>query len=245
MSPKGGQIRLYELLYKQYSRLQFTRVYDRPLAIAGLEQRLIRAFATQGGYGVFTRYFGRSLLWQRDTSATPHGMTPIQFPKTQRYQVPSWSWMAYEGAITFMDLPFGGVDWEEKEIRSPWSPPSPVLVTSATFSTHLTSETTATWYTANSNERIDLTAIARDFSASADNLIVYDAGERPKDRTPKCVIVGRQKRAETDDKRTYYVLVVAGSPGASRHPKYKRIGVGALPGNTITREGSGLKVQVF
>jgi hypothetical protein len=245
MSPKGGQIRLYELLYKQYSRLQFTRVYDRPLAIAGLEQRLIRAFATQGGYGVFTRYFGRSLLWQRDTSATRHGMTPIQFPKTQYYQVPSWSWMAYEGVITFMDLPFGGVDWEQKEIRSPWSPPSPVLSSSATFSTQTTNDTASAWYTANSKERIDLTAVARDFSASADNLIVYDAGERPRDRTPKCVIVGRGKRAQADDKRIYYVLVVAESPNASQRLRYGRIGVGALPGSAIDREGSGLKVQVF
>ncbi|KAJ3578871.1 hypothetical protein NPX13_g1697 [Xylaria arbuscula] len=104
-SSKGGRIRLYELLYKQYSRLQFTRIYDRPLAIAGLEQRLIRAFDTQGGYGVFTRYFGRGLLWQRDVTMAPQVMKPIQFPKSQKYQVPSWSWMAYEGAISFMDLP--------------------------------------------------------------------------------------------------------------------------------------------
>lgn len=61
-STKGSQIRLYESLYRQYSTLQFTKAYDRPIAIAGLEQRLIRAFGKPGGFGVFNRYFRRSLL---------------------------------------------------------------------------------------------------------------------------------------------------------------------------------------
>ncbi|KAI0414895.1 heterokaryon incompatibility protein-domain-containing protein [Xylaria grammica] len=241
-SSKGGRIRLYELLYKQYSKLQFTRSYDRPLAIAGLEQRLIRAFDTQGGYGVFTRYFGRGLLWQRDTALAPQVMKPIQFPKSQRYQVPSWSWMAYEGAITFMDLPFGEIDWEDKEVRSPWSPPIPV----STLSLRPHHSSNATWYTTNTREKIDLTVVARDFSASADNHIVYDGGERPTDQTVKCVIVGRRKmKAGVDARRIHYVLVIAQKRGAGRDAGYKRIGVGALPGSSITLEEAGLQVQVF
>ncbi|KAI3324604.1 HET-domain-containing protein [Xylariaceae sp. AK1471] len=245
-SPKGGQIRLYELLYKQYSRLQFTKAYDRPLAIAGLEQRLIRAFDTQGGYGVFTRYFGRSLLWQRDTTAS-QAMKPIQFPKTQQYQVPSWSWMAYEGAITFMDLPFGEVDWEEKEMRSPWSPLSPVLSYSAiSSSSYQDIASNASWHTANTNGRIDLTAKARDFLAAADTFIVYDRGERPNGRVVKCVIVGRKKlSADFDGRQLHYVLVVAQKSDGGHHARYERIGVGALPASSITLEGPGTAVQVF
>jgi hypothetical protein len=49
----------------QYSRLLFSRIEDRPIAIAGLEKRLIGAFGTQGGFGVFAAPDGllqRSLL---------------------------------------------------------------------------------------------------------------------------------------------------------------------------------------
>ncbi|KAI3326456.1 HET-domain-containing protein [Xylariaceae sp. AK1471] len=238
-SSKGGRIRLYELLYKQYSTLHFTRSYDRPLAIAGLEQRLIRAFNTQGGYGVFARYFGRGLLWQRDVILTPHAMKPIQFPMSQQYKVPSWSWMAYEGAITFMDLPFREIEWEENEVRSPWNPPSPGLSSMS----RLNQSSNATWYTTNTKEKIDLTVIARDFLASADNHIVYDRGERPTNQVVKCVIVGRRKiKAEVDARRIHYVLVVAQKWGEGG---YERIGVGSLPGSSITLEGAGIQVRVF
>ncbi|KAJ2995203.1 hypothetical protein NUW58_g1344 [Xylaria curta] len=240
-SSKGGRIRLYELLYKQYSRLQFTRISDRPLAIAGIEQRLIRAFDTQGGYGVFNCYFGRGLLWQRDVTVASGAMKPIQFPQSQRYQVPSWSWMAYEGAITFMDLPFGEIEWEEKEVRSPWNPPGPILASSSRIS----NKSNSSWYTGDTNGRVDLTVTARDFSLSADTHIVYDRGERPGDRIAKCVIVGRRKSAaEVDTQRIHYVLVVAQKQDAGSKAQYERIGAGSLPGSAITK-GANLQVQVF
>lgn len=78
----GGKIRLYELLYKHYSILEFTRDCDRPLAIAGLEQRLMNVFATRGGYGVFQRYFERSLLWKRGSSTA---LKRIDFPPDQNF----------------------------------------------------------------------------------------------------------------------------------------------------------------
>ncbi|KAI1298562.1 heterokaryon incompatibility protein-domain-containing protein [Xylaria venustula] len=240
-SSKGGRIRLYEHLYEQYSRLQFTRICDRPLAIAGLEQRLIRAFDTQGGYGVFTRYFGRGLLWQRDTGSS-QAMQPIDFPKSQAYNVPSWSWMAYEGAITFMDLPFGEIDWEERELQSPWSTHGPVSDSSAS----LTSSSNATWHTTKTKERIDLTVIVRDFRASTDTHIVYDRGDRPKDQVVKCVVVGKRKeKAQGNGRQICYVLVVAQKKDAGHDTWYERIGVGYLPRNSITLEGTGSPAQVF
>ncbi|KAI1170907.1 heterokaryon incompatibility protein-domain-containing protein [Nemania sp. FL0916] len=235
-SPKGGQIRLYELLYKQYSRLQFTNICDRPLAIAGIEQRLIRAFNSQGGYGVFTRYFHRGLLWQRDTTLTSETMRPIPFPASQPYQVPSWSWMAYEGAIDFMELPFRKVDWEEDEVRSPWDPPS--LGGSSSY-LNLTGNTM--WHTAETGGETRLTVIARDFFPTADIHIIYDGGRRPKDHIIKCVTVGRSKLDMKDNvEQTYYVLIIGrrGTRG-----DYKRIGVGPLPKSMIYFKDAK-KVQV-
>ncbi|KAI1270913.1 heterokaryon incompatibility protein-domain-containing protein [Xylaria sp. FL0933] len=241
-SSKGGRIRLYEHLYEQYSRLQFTKISDRPLAIAGLEQRLIRAFDTQGGYGVFTRYFGRGLLWQRDVALAPQGLKPIQFPKSQKYKVPSWSWMAYEGAITFMELPFGEIEWEEKEVRSPWNHQVPAL-TALSPPNHSSNQT---WYTTNTKERTDLTVIARDFSASADTHIIYDRGERLINQVVKCVIVGRRRvKAEINDSQTHYALIIAQRGAGGHNTQYERIGVGTLPQSAITLEGAGLLAQVF
>ena len=74
---KGGDIAFYESLYEQYSLLSFTHLEDRPVAIAGLEQRLISALQQKGGakhgcYGIFGQYWGRGLLWQRAYGAGLH-----------------------------------------------------------------------------------------------------------------------------------------------------------------------------
>jgi hypothetical protein len=231
-STKGGQIRLYESLYKQYSRLQFSRDYDKPFAIAGLEQRLIRAFETQGAYGVFERYFGRSLLWQLDDVK----MERIEFPPQQQFCVPTWSWMAYKGGIAFMDLPFGGVDWEQEEIRSPWTPK------------HASS---SSWHGCDPQSRIDLAGVARDFSLDLGDLetgqIVFDGSVQPPGRTMKCVVIGRQnfELAADGGNRRHYVLIVAEKLGAIDNMAYERVGAGFMPGSWIRLDEPGLKVRIF
>lgn len=73
------------------------------MAIGGLEKRLIRTFDTMGGYGVFLQYLDRSLLWRRKEQAW---LTPIEYFTART--VPSWSWMANEGAIEYPRVEFGG-----------------------------------------------------------------------------------------------------------------------------------------
>src|ERR1700749_4852812 len=85
--------------------LAFTNNEDRSIAISGLEKRLIRTFNTRGAYGVFDTFLNRSVLWQRGGDE----MNRISYPA--RRSVPSWSWMAYDGRITYVDVPFGQVDW--------------------------------------------------------------------------------------------------------------------------------------
>ncbi|KAK4171880.1 hypothetical protein QBC36DRAFT_364920 [Triangularia setosa] len=48
-SDRGERIRFFEDLYRQYSRLNFTRLIDRPVAIAELEQRMINDLKAKGG----------------------------------------------------------------------------------------------------------------------------------------------------------------------------------------------------
>ncbi|KAJ3544685.1 hypothetical protein NM208_g2926 [Fusarium decemcellulare] len=243
ISSRGARIRLYESLYKQYSRLSFSKACDRPIALAGLEQRLVNAFETHGGYGVFEgRFFGRSLLWKRDKTVTEK-MNKIDFPKHQKYLVPTWSWMAYEGAITFMDIPFNTVDWEHERvrdpgIRSPWT-----LRTSSSSS--------YSWHTGNSTERVDLIAHAKELVNLdlAEKGIIYDQGSRPLgDRDVRCVVVGRQKAGSKEVDLTnldHYVLIVASREEYGRDGVYERVGVGSLLGSQIVWDRGDLRVSIF
>ncbi|EXK83843.1 serine/threonine protein kinase [Fusarium oxysporum f. sp. raphani 54005] len=112
---KGGRVMLVQALYNQYSKRTFWDSQDRPIAISGLEKRLTTAFNTRGGYGVFETFLERSLLWKKvDTTGS---LRLIKFPKDRN--VPSWSWMAYDGVISYVEADFNKVAWT-KEYSSPF-----------------------------------------------------------------------------------------------------------------------------
>lgn len=243
-------------MYKQYSKLEFTKPYDRPIAIAGLEQRLVRAFKTNGGYGVFEgSFFGRSLLWQRDIGIEKNNLKQIDFPSRQQYLVPTWSWMAYEGAISFMDLPFDGVQWEQydgegKGIQWQWRAHGK----SDTSSSLSSAWTNPSWHTGESNEVANLVMRARDFvnfqAVCDDKRIIYDSGHKPlSERVVKCVVVGKQKSHGLIDETAnieHYVLIVAAKKTETIEDNvFERLGVGSLPGKWIVQDGPGIKVRIF
>ena len=91
-------------LFEDYSKRDLTEKTDRSVAISGLEARIARALGCQSRYGIFEQYLHRNLLWQ----ASDNKMERIEYPTRN---VPSWSWMAYNGGIQFMDIPFGTVNW--------------------------------------------------------------------------------------------------------------------------------------
>jgi len=269
-SSKGARIRLYESLYKTYSALDFTRAYDRPVGIAGLEQRLVRAFNIHGGYGVFDGpFFGRSVLWKRDeTVAGNREMRPIVFPPRDRrsFYVPTWSWMAYEGVISFMELPFDGVEWQtgdEEGILSPWAP------TTSSNSGHragsIDDTDNAVWHTGKSRETAILRARARELAlplSEAQEGMVWDVSGGPLAQNTtedeaeleiRCVIIGRQKggrKVGNADTFQHYVLVVGKTqpPAAGDLDKgavyYQRLGVGSIPGRWIVQDRPGKMILI-
>ncbi|WJG37203.1 uncharacterized protein FOBCDRAFT_245552 [Fusarium oxysporum Fo47] len=224
-STRGAKIRFYESLYKQYSNLDFTKIHDRPIAIAGLEQQLVSAFKTEGGYGVFNgEFFGRSLLWMRDTQQS-NGLTLIEFPRDQKFRVPTWSWTAYKGPITYVDIPFGHVGWTyetaEGKIQSPWTARG-------------SDSTSGSLHTGELNGRIDLTAQAREISnlglAEAQGKVIYDEGTSPPNVRTLCVIVGSEKpkiEGHGIQDLEHYVLLVTPSNNLG-DGVYRRVGVGML-----------------
>lgn len=164
-------------------------------------------------------------------------MRKIIFPSQQQYHIPTWSWMAYEGGITFMDIPFDGVLWKEdeegEEIRAPWCHGS---------------ISNSSWHTGDSDGRIDLICRARALDLSLiDEKIVYDKVVRPSGRTLKCVVIGRKKSKVPADvaEQEHYVLVVAPKLESGGEDVYERVGVGTLLGSWIDLDGPGLQVHVF
>ena len=229
---KGARIRLFQILYQQYSRLGFSVATDRPVAIAGLETRLIDAFDTCGGFGVFERYIGRSLLWTRATNVPR--LTRIQFGPTQTNPVPSWSWMAYEGAISFLDLPFGKIEWTlDAEFRSPDYTPKGTAsrASRGRMSSNLKGRCTVLRVIARPFDVASAAPHASDFLSS----IVWDDPTAPHEHDQlRCVVIGRLKpESDTpaDPAQRHWVLVVIELSAGL----YERVGAGFLPKDRISQ----------
>lgn len=237
----GGEIGLFQGLYRRYSRLAFSNYQDRPVAIAGLEKRLILSLVLRGGFGMLDdNGFGllrRSLLWCRAGDEENLDMitfsgTDDKSPKTA--PPPTWSWMAYKGAIEYLDPPFAQVEWETKDIISPWA-----------------TNALGTWsYSRDiSVEPRTLKVIARNFDAATAatddtaNVIIDTPSCTPFPGSDlKCVILGRLRREsdEAPNGRTHFVMLVKPTGSEAKGPHaYVRAGVGFMPGSVIHLEEAG------
>jgi hypothetical protein len=237
------KIEYFQGLYKQYSRLSFTRWEDRPVAIAGLEKRLQRAFNTKGRYGIFDDgnrsdggLFHRSLLWRRAWKVAEkkdgEPLEVITFPSEKDFHVPSWSWMAYKGGIDYTDPPFKSAIWETKELIPPW--------------------TRGEYRDPDVNEDVAIAAIARDFNLKGRDpeevKIAYDTEKSSEGQRVQCVIVARSNVARSDQDRRCYVLLVIPTQDEvedGRLAKYKRVGAGFMLGKYITLDKPGKEVRIY
>jgi hypothetical protein len=224
---KGGRIRLYEFVYKLYSTLTFTRLTDRSIAISGLEKRLMRTFNTAGGYGIFDEYLDRSLLWQRASLE----MRRITYASQRK--VPSWSWMAYSGLITYVDIPFGQVDWYH-DVQSP-------------FQQGTTSSIAAGDNSGGSPPTV-LTAIARDMPMQSAgrglSSVIFDEQDMETRPGLKCVVIARDRELTSTNTRNFYVLLIAPCSVDDGRTLFERVGAGVMGEHQISLSGSALQVQI-
>jgi hypothetical protein len=95
-----------ELLVQLYTKLNLTKNKDRAVAFAGIEQRLTGKLYTEMKYGLAKQFLHRSLLWQR-AGDTP--LTRVGDPEDRN--IPSWSWMAWDGEIGFVSIYQAAVSW--------------------------------------------------------------------------------------------------------------------------------------
>lgn len=220
---KGGRIRLYEVVYERYSKLAFSIIQDRPLAISGLEKRLIRTFNTVGRYGIFDIYFQRGLLWARAGNT----MTRINSDRGQR--VPSWSWMGYAGGIKYVEIPFGQSEWDN-DIYSP-------------FSRMHRNASGKCVEKRKGAKMMELRAVAREFHRDRGEIIFDEPGKK-QDGKLRCVIVGKEKVAPDDRNQKHYVLIIAELEWLEDQGIYERVAAGYMEGRHISLDTPGETVFI-
>lgn len=233
---RGEKIVRFQNLYKQYSHLSFSRPEDRAVAINGLESRLLEAFRTKGGFGIFDEGDGllqstnpkdrkgllrRSLLWCRAEGTGR--FERIDFP-ANRQRVPSWSWMAFTGAIDYLEMGFDGVEWAA--IRSPWS-----LERESSSATQIEGQNNA-WV---------LTAQARDITnddLGAEN-ITLDVPGGPETPKMKVVVLGIERGSE----RRHFVLAISKTSSRSEVLEtYERVGAGWVREQFLSQNVSSVQI---
>jgi len=213
------RIELFQDLYEHYSRLAISYPSDRPIAVKGLEARLIDTFNTSGGFGILEKYLHRCLLWRRADDT----LKRIQSFRRGN-QVPTWSWMRYDGPIQFIDVPYGQVSWS-KSIVSPFTrTQSPEVQREHEGITTQTFELKApVWQIAH----LDLQS----------EWVILDEQDRTFADPLQCVVIGKSKMGHSDDQQTHYVLLVHSVAGTDDDPVYERVGVGVLERSQIVFEG--------
>jgi hypothetical protein len=220
------RIELFQDLYERYSRLALTFPSDRPIAIKGLETRLLDTFGTTGGYGIFDIYLHRCLLWQRADKALKHmesfrGGSPV----------PSWSWMAYVGRIRYMDVPFGQASWCD-DIMSPFAKVRQLeILNGSRYDGEGKGIDTA---------GPELEAPVRKIGNTQGAHLILDDPGQTFTQPLQCVVVGNSKT----EPLKHYVLLVQDSSTLEEGHVYERVGVGILDQHQIAFDGSYRKARI-
>lgn len=213
---KGGRIVLWQSLYHMYSKLAFTKAADRSVALLGLEKRLGREFETKAEFGIIEGYLERSLLWQKDKEC--RALTRIRY--LQGRYVPSWSWMAYVGAIGYLDVPLKETHWCKEDVKNPFDGGS-LRQTQARGEAELKAATRGL--------TIDMVELLK-------RVVFDDESEMINQDVLKCVVIGHEKvESEAKTGRVHYVLVIKPSPGRLDN-SYERVGVGRLLSRHISND---------
>lgn len=212
---KDERIRLVQHFYEEYCALDLTVQSDRSQAMAGLQQRLAQTFESVAIYGILWRWPERMLLWH---ATLPGQLSRINY-KDATSKPPSWSWMAHQGPITFMDIPFAHVDWTGN-IREPLDPMR---------DQRLRAKASNLWIS-----RAELMERA-----------VFDTENVGSEDSWMCVLVGKQKSGPSveDVRAVHYVLLVRLMPYSEGElAVYERIGVAMLQATHFSVETRSVSI---
>ncbi|OTA65407.1 HET-domain-containing protein [Hypoxylon sp. EC38] len=209
---RDGRIVLFQALYEMYSKLAFTVPTDRSVGIIGLERRLAKTFQTRSDYGVLECYPGRSLIWKR---ACPGKLKRIKYGDD--CTVPSWSWMAYSGEISYVSAPFGGVSWDKEQLHIPFGKDGRLRNTTQTL-------------TGKPEPMIRAPVTNINMNTHGDEILqrlVFDEVTVSDPNALRCVVLGNDKEGDQETRR-YYVIAIQSCGEACSKNVYKRVGAGSL-----------------
>lgn len=187
------------------------------------------ALKTKAGYGIFEAYLERSLLWVRSEGSI---LTPIKYASDRN--VPSWSWMTYEGRISYLEAPFDKVAWT-KDYESPF-----------------TSDDDQSFWEANGNYPTPAlrSKAARKLSTSffsdpvfQESIILDLPSKTDQTDVLRCIILGKEKIDGPMGSTKNYVMVVAPT-SPKRNGTYTRVGVGVIRNIDICWDGEE-KIDVY
>jgi len=220
-----NRVRLFQHLFELYSECRLSNVTDRSVAISGLEKRLARTFDSEVQHGIFRQYLHRSLLWQR---AGEKRMERIPYPNDRK--VPSWSWMAYNGEIRYMDVPFQEIKWNASLQCVSWK--------SGDDSTVL-----------NAKSRL----FPWDTISKTRGELIFDEEDPSFPTFPsilRCIVIGAEEQGEASRlKRSnrvvtrYYILIIRPKSPGDACRIYERMGVGVIDAE-LSIDGGGFEVQI-
>lgn len=223
----GAQIYLIASLYEQYSALSFSQYSDKPVAISGMELRLTRKYGISSSAGVFRQLSGKWLLWERARGVV--NLSRIEFPhNAHSHPPPSWSFMSYIGAISYINIPYSDVAWN-KNVRLTLPGDSNNMWLYAEHAPEMQSRILTL-----SNEAATKIVVAnnpaktRAERAQNEICITYDDPAMDKDLISTFVIVCTYHLLEHIGIR-HYVLAVRPKKMGSGAVVYERVGAGWVP----------------
>jgi hypothetical protein len=97
-------IDLIAFLFHHYSRCKLTVETDKLVALQGVVALFEKHYNIRLYGGIIDGFLHRSLMWYRDTSEG-YMKPSSSLKRIKELNLPSWTWAAYDGTISFFDPP--------------------------------------------------------------------------------------------------------------------------------------------
>ncbi|KAK4158789.1 heterokaryon incompatibility protein-domain-containing protein [Cladorrhinum sp. PSN259] len=208
-------VQFVQFLFQKYSASGITKETDRAVAIDSLITRINEVLRTNSHYGIFSLFLGPLLLWKRTQENGPR----IQY--STDLVVPSWSWMAYSGGIDFILEPTVRFLVPRRNDLDFADDGRALNVKVRNFGASCRAEKKEEKYVIlNGTEEV--------------GSLWFDMADQVQFKDCNCVVIGTLRDGKEDARKDYYVIVIWKISG--RHRRYKRVGVGMLEAQYISRD---------